>query len=143
MQVHRERGITVVLTVLAVAVAVALSTTRNSPSAQATQVDAPGTASMRAYRNPETGGIDIGMAPVAAPTLDPDTQNALRRDTRGLVEVRHADGSVSMDLQGRYQSVSVARIDAAGRVTVCTDDVDRATDALHRAAPIATTPEVR
>jgi DNA-binding protein YbaB len=34
----------------------------------------------------------------------------LNQSTEGLVQVRHADGSVSMDLDGRFQNVMVARI---------------------------------
>jgi len=38
----------------------------------------------------------------------------LNQSTEGLVQVQHADGSVSMDLQGRFQNVAVARINQDG-----------------------------
>ena len=104
---------------------------------------APGTAALRAYRNAETGAIDVGMAPASEPALDAETQNALRRDTIGLVQVHHPDGSVSMDLQGRFQCASVARVDENGKVIVCTDEVEGAEHALHDDAARSATPEVK
>ena len=103
----------------------------------------PGTAALRAYRNPETGALDIGVAPLSGLSLDAETQNALRRDTIGLVEVHHPDGSVSIDLQGRFQCATVARIDGTGKVIVCTDGVESAQHALHDDAAGSATPEVK
>ncbi len=83
---------------------------------------APGTAALRAYLDPETGELVVGPAPSSEGELDADTQNALRRDDEGLVVQHHADGSVSMDLQGRYQSVSVIQINHDGTASItCTD----------------------
>jgi acylphosphatase len=82
----------------------------------------PGTAAMRAYLNPETGKLDVGAGPtVAADNVDATTENALRRDATGLVEVHHPDGSVSVNLQGRFQSVAVLKKTKNGDVFVCTD----------------------
>lgn len=83
----------------------------------------PGHAAMRATINPETGEREISAGPPTL-ALDPETQNALRRDTEGLKRVYHPDGSVSVNLQGRFQSASVARIGENGKVTICTDDSD-------------------
>lgn len=91
----------------------------------ATPASAPGTAAMRAYLNPETGKIDVGVAhapQAAAQAFDPATQNALRRDATGLVEVHHPNGAVTVNLQGRYQSVAVLRLSRDGKKVVCTDD---------------------
>ncbi len=96
---------------------------------------APGSAALRAYLDPETGELAVGVAPAAELELDPDTENALRRDDEGLVQVRHADGSVSMDLQGRYQSVSIARVNAGGTITVCTESAEGAKHALDGKTP--------
>lgn len=101
----------------------------------------PGTAAMRAYVNPETGAIEVGagrMSPEALEKLDAETQNALRRDVVGLVPVYHPDGSVVVNLQGRFQSVSMARVDEGGTVTVCTDDAEE----VHRVIEGETTREV-
>jgi hypothetical protein len=102
---------------------------------------APGSAAMRAYIDPETGEIQAGVGPVVPLSLDPGVQNALRRDSEGLVEVRHADGSVSIDLQGRFQSVSVAHIGEDGTVgvTACSEHANQ----VMRALEGANTPEVK
>ena len=76
---------------------------------------APGQAALRATINPETGEVEVGVATSSAP-LDPETANALRRDSEGLKEVVHPDGSVSVNLEGRFQSVSVAHIDENGKL---------------------------
>lgn len=47
---------------------------------------------------------------------NPVLRNALSRSTEGLVFQRAPDGAVSVDLQGRFQNVSVARIDADGEI---------------------------
>lgn len=108
------------------------SITADTPPA-GTQDFAPGAAAMRAYINPETGALDIGVAPVSSLTIDANTQQALRRDDSGLVEVYHPDGAVSIDLQGRFQNVAVARIGEDGkvRVTGCADDEARLQHALQ------------
>lgn len=47
----------------------------------------------------------------------------VNQSTDGLKSVRHADGSVSLDLEGRFQSVAVARRDEVGKVTLsCVDN---------------------
>lgn len=96
------------------------------PNVTSVSADAspPGTAAMRAYINPETGKLEVGVPPAAMAgeqALDAHTQNALRRDTAGLVETRHPNGAVSIDLQGRFRSVSVLRKGENGDVVVCTD----------------------
>ena len=47
---------------------------------------------------------------------NPILRNALSRSTEGLVFQRAPDGTISVDLQGRFQNVSVARIDADGEI---------------------------
>lgn len=47
----------------------------------------------------------------------------LNKSTEGLVEEHNADGSVSMDLQDRFQNVTIARVNADGSVsTTCVDN---------------------
>jgi hypothetical protein len=115
---------------------VATSTADNTSDA------APGNAALRAYLDPETGEIAVGVAPAGEAELDAETQNALRRDDAGLVQVHHADGSVSMDLQGRYQNVSIAHKNPDGTVTVCTDNAEGVKQALDGNA-MSYTPEVK
>ena len=56
--------------------------------------------------------------------LTPELQNAMSRSAEGLIETVHPDGSVSIDLQGRFQSVSVARLDEKGRVIYCPEGAE-------------------
>jgi hypothetical protein len=53
----------------------------------------------------------------------------------GLVQVKHADGSVSMDLQGRFQNVTVARINADGTMEQACVDNARAAAKFFRIDP--------
>ena len=53
----------------------------------------------------------------------------------GLVQVKHADGSVSMDLQGRFQNVTVARVTADGTIEQSCVDNPRAAAKFFRIDP--------
>jgi hypothetical protein len=132
-------GVTILL-VLSVATLVILSPTSSTNS---NSNEGSGTAGMMAYLDPETGEITTGPAPSGEIELDADTQNALRHDTEGLEIIRHADGSESIDLQGRFQSVSTVRIDENGKAIVCTDNVVTTEKALTSTQPIPATPEVK
>lgn len=47
----------------------------------------------------------------------------VNQSTDGLVPIRHANGSVSIDLQGRFQSIAVAKRDEDGKLTQsCVDN---------------------
>lgn len=51
----------------------------------------------------------------------------INQSTDGLVQIRHADGAVSMDLQGRFQNVMLARKEDDGSITqACVDNLDAA-----------------
>lgn len=53
----------------------------------------------------------------------------INNTTDGLVEVRHEDGSVSMDLDGHFQNVMLARREADGSVSEsCVNDLEAAAD---------------
>ena len=65
--------------------------------------------------DPQTGQIKP-LSPEEAKNLADGLKNMFNRSTEGLNQVRHADGSLSIDLQGRFQSVAVARINADGAV---------------------------
>jgi len=66
--------------------------------------------------DPQTGKIKP-LTPEEAKRLADGLKVMLNNSTEGLVEVHHADGSVSMDLQGRFQHVMVARTEADGTIT--------------------------
>jgi hypothetical protein len=64
-----------------------------------------------------------------AETLAQGIRELVNPTTDGLVEVRHANGMVSMDLQGHFQNVSVARIEADGSVSQsCVNDLESAAE---------------
>jgi hypothetical protein len=113
----------------AVALATAVVTTQmTGPSQDATKVvlsPQPGKAAFLATINPETGQIEETAAPPKM-ILDTRTQQALRRDTEGLRQTYHPNGAVSVNLQGRFRSVSFARIDENGKLVVCADDAVQA-----------------
>ena len=94
----------------------------------------PGSAAMRATINPETGELEVraGGPPLS---LDSATKEALRRDGEGLEEVFHPDGSVSVDLKGRFQSASVASIGDDGNLVICSEHADDVETVLQGTAP--------
>jgi len=106
----------------------------------------PGEAALRARINPETGRVEVSTIPAAA-VLDPETANALRRDTEGLKQTIHPSGAVSVNLQGRFQNVSVARLHGDGKLVICSEDAEQV-EGIAQGRPVATpmvdqTPEVR
>jgi hypothetical protein len=76
--------------------------------------------------DPQTGQIRP-LTPEEAKQLADGLKVMLNRSTDGLVPVQHADGSVSMDLEGRFQNVAVAKTNADGSVTQsCLDNPEAA-----------------
>jgi len=70
----------------------------------------------------QTGKIKP-LTPQEAQQLADGLKGMLNRSTEGLVEVKHPDGSVSMDLDGRFQNVMVARRNEDGSLTQsCVDN---------------------
>ena len=75
-------------------------------------------AGYRIYINPMTG------QPIPKPkTEDSESRplsarerNAMSTSSQGLVEKYHLDGSVSVNLQGRFQSTVFATVDKEGKV---------------------------
>jgi hypothetical protein len=85
---------------------------RAKPSAAPAAV--PGAAAgMLVAIDPETGGL---VPPTADQVrrLTAVERTGLMRTAEGLTEVRLPDGSVMMDLQGRFMEFSLARLDRAG-----------------------------
>jgi hypothetical protein len=66
-----------------------------------------------------------GLTAEEAAHLAEGLRQLVNQSSEGLVQVRRQDGSVSMDLQGRFQSVMVAKKEADGKITQgCVDNVD-------------------
>jgi hypothetical protein len=58
-----------------------------------------------------------------AQNLAAGIKELVNQSTDGLKSVRHADGSISMDLQGRFQNLAVAKKNEDGSVTQsCVDN---------------------
>ena len=72
--------------------------------------------------NGQTGQIKA-LTPEEAKKLAAGLKQLVNQSTEGLVQVRHADGSVSMDLEGRFQNVTVVRVNKDGSVSQsCVDN---------------------
>jgi hypothetical protein len=72
--------------------------------------------------NGQTGQIQA-LTPEEAQKLAAGLKEMVNQSTEGLEQVQHADGSVSMDLEGRFQNVTVARVNQDGSVSQsCVDN---------------------
>lgn len=128
-------GVIVALGCLAVAAATRASRHRSAKEAASAQKETQNEAA-KAWRNyvtvkvagrnvevdPQTGQIKP-LTPQEAKQLAEGLKVMLNRSTEGLVQVQEPDGSVSMDLQGRFQNVAVAKVNQDGSVTrACIDN---------------------
>jgi hypothetical protein len=148
MRLRKRVGLTILFLAMSAATVVVLSpgetTDSQALAVGSTAPEPAGTAAMRAYIDPETGELTTGIEPTESVlSLNPDLQNALSQDSEGLVPEYHADGSVSLDLQGRFQSASIARIGKDGKVIICTDNVAGAEQGLTETTSNPGTPEVK
>ena len=67
------------------------------------------------------------LTPEEARKLAAGLKQMVNKSTEGLSEVQHADGSVSMDLQDRFQNVTVAWVNDDGSVSQsCVDNPEAA-----------------
>jgi hypothetical protein len=102
---------------------------------------APGSAGMVVALDPETGTFGPPNAEQAK-ALEEQMKASLNQSDVGLEFVNHPDGSTSVDLQGRFQSMSIAQIGPDGRVhTTCVDTHEAAHAVLDGTAPVG--PEVK
>ncbi len=67
------------------------------------------------------------LSPQEERTLAEGIKQLVNPTTDGLVQVHHADGSVSMDLQGHFQNVLLAKKEADGSIShSCVNDLESA-----------------
>ena len=67
------------------------------------------------------------LTPEEAQTLAEGIKQLVNPSTDGLVQVHHANGMVSMDLQGHFQNVTLAKREADGTVSQsCVNDLESA-----------------
>jgi hypothetical protein len=87
------------------------------------------------------------LTPQEAQTLAEGIKQLVNTSTEGLVQVHHANGMVSMDLQGHFQNVTLAKREADGTVSQsCVNDLESAAEffeidpaLLGVAAPVSKT----
>jgi hypothetical protein len=85
-------------------------------------VPAPAQAGLVIAWDPESRSFTT-LAPDRTLALTAAEKTAVSRSFTGLFEVRHPDGSVSVDLQGRFQEFAVVHMGADGKpVYQCLDD---------------------
>src|SRR6476620_7134572 len=122
---RRARVITVTVAILLIAVAAitVLSkqlTSANASPSQSASSEAPKYVTVKVAGqdvqvDPQTGQIKP-LSPQEAQRLADELKPVLNRSTDGLKQVRHGYGSLSMDLEGRFQNVVVARRNTDGSI---------------------------
>jgi hypothetical protein len=124
-------GIIVAVFALGATAAISLRTSRakNSPP-QPGNGQSNDTRTNRTFRvgaqpiplDPQTGQVRP-LTQEEAQRMAEGIKQLVNQSTDGLQSVRHSDGSVSIDLQGRFQSIAVAKRDEAGKLTQsCVDN---------------------
>ncbi|HEX2252834.1 MAG TPA: hypothetical protein VHQ65_06180 [Thermoanaerobaculia bacterium] len=104
---------------------------------------APEAPAMRVFLDPETGGFRP-PTPEEARLMGETLREMLSRSDEGLVRRVHPDGHVSIDLQGRFMNVAIARATADGvAVFDCVTDAETAEKLVTsgEAAPAAAAAE--
>jgi hypothetical protein len=95
----------------------------------------PGPFGMVVAIEPETGSL-VMPTPEQMRLLTPAEEAGLLRTSEGLVETRRADGTVMVDLQGRFMEYLVLRLGLLGLPSVsCLDDRGALLRALDPCAP--------
>ena len=96
---------------------------------------------MVAMVDPETGLVTYeSIAEQRAAFYEKlQTMDLFNRSHEGLVSVEHLDGSVSVDLEGRFQNVTIATVADDGTVTIsCVTSAPKMPEATeYDARPIA------
>lgn len=124
----------------------------STPLTESPRPASPPLEGMVAVRDSETGELRAPTADELAALAALTDNEALRRDDEGLEQVVLPDGTVMVDLRGRFQSMSIAVIGDDGVLRqTCTTDAVEATRLLagHAAAsdghdhPVPAEQEVR
>ncbi len=69
------------------------------------------------------------LTPQEEQTLAEGIKQLVNPTTDGLVQVHHANGGVSMDLQGHFQNVTLAKKEADGSISqACVNDLESAAE---------------
>lgn len=84
--------------------------------------------------DPQTGQVRP-LTQQEAQEMADGIKQLVNQSSEGLQAVRHADGSISMDLQGRFQSIAVAKLDEDGKLTQSCVDNPKAAAAFFQIDP--------
>jgi hypothetical protein len=117
-----------------------LQSSQNSgsmPEVQADPTPNPGKASKGKLvtRNPQGDVVVVdrdsgdvrALTPAESKRLAQGLKQLVNNSSEGLVQIRHKDGAISMDLEGRFQNVVLARVEDDGSVsTSCIDNLEAA-----------------
>lgn len=83
------------------------------------------------FLDPETGLITDRPSPEQAAAMRAQVSSLVNESTAGLVARTYPDGSKSLDLRGRFQSVSILTLTPTGEPKVtCAETTDEALGAL-------------
>jgi len=116
----QRRTIMIVTAIAVVAIAAITVVSRQSAN---TKTVSTGTAKAPEYVNARVAAQDLQvpqngrirpLTQEEAAQLAQKLKGLLNKSTDGLEQVHHQDGSISMDLQGRFQNVTVARVNEDG-----------------------------
>lgn len=120
----RARAATVLAAMLlGLGLPAAVAALRNPAPPAAAERTAPWTAALRVAIDPDTGQL----VPAPAASVAEKAAALLNRSDEGLREVRHPDGRVSVNLEGRFMSASLARVGDDGAVeTTCVESPEAA-----------------
>jgi hypothetical protein len=132
-------GITVAATVLLIGVVTALSM-QKTPTQKTVVVERNSEVAKQTNRNYVTSNASGQTVVVDRQTgqwrrltadearvLAQGIKELVNQSTEGLVQVRHANGMVEMNLQGRFQDVLLAKKEADGTISqACVNNVDAA-----------------
>jgi cytoskeletal protein RodZ len=109
-------SLTTVLIVTAVVSIAAITVVSRQRLAQKSNFVTVKVAGQEVQVNSQTGQMKE-LTPDQARKLAAGLHQMVNKSTDGLVQAQHADGSVSMELEGRFQNVAVARVNKDGDVT--------------------------
>jgi hypothetical protein len=128
---RRVLAVAIVMAVLALGAMAAVSLRSQAKETNAPQANAGTPANLRTNTQPASFVTQTGqirpLTQEEAQRLAEGLKKLINQSTDGLQSVQHADGSVSMDLQGRFQSVAVAKRDENGNLVLsCVDNREAA-----------------
>jgi len=126
----------VVTAVLAIAAVTVISRQRSAPVTKKSSGNfvTVKVAGQEVQVDSQTGQMKQ-LTPAEARKLAAGLKQMVNQSTEGLAQVQHADGSVSMALEGRFQNVAVARVNKDGSVTRSCVDSPRTAGAFFGIDP--------